>query len=249
MPSPSPSSDPAGSIVSAAQAFRVTIDAMRAQLPYGNPTQDFIKEREVLAAARRLHKELGPAGRPEPAGIANLRIWFGRLMDDWGLRQPRGKLKLRFVFVKKFNMPYGKFNCSPFALREKQEGIINLMWAALEMIERGPRAGPPVVAEAPIAAGGPPKPACPVEIGRLGEPVRIRGEVVEPLPPSCHDVVVILARIWPEGMSAEELRKASGTKDPVKAIDRIRKISPRWESTIVRPGKGGRGTGYSIARE
>jgi hypothetical protein len=110
------------------------------------------------------------------------------------------------------------------------------------------RVGPTRIPSGGEQAPEAPSPGPPVILGKPGEKPKIRGKEVPSLTVARYNVVMTLLKVWPNGLSKDELPDKSGHPDAVNVIKEVRKLSPEWESVILLPGRTQRGLGYRIAR-
>lgn len=86
-----------------------------------------------------------------------------------------------------------------------------------------------------------------VVLGRVGAKPTVFGKELDVLTPARHNVIQALLKVWPEGLSKDELPRKSGHRDAVNVIKTVKKLSDEWNAAVLTPGRSGRGLGYRIA--
>jgi hypothetical protein len=115
--------------------------------------------------------------------------------------------------------------------------------AAAEEGEAG-ESGAPAGATAKSPDG---EPICPVELGRMEDPVRINGAEYERLRYTQYRVVEALCKAWPRALSKPELERNSGSGDAVKVLKRLCEKFPHWKEVVAVAGQKGGGYMFKTA--
>lgn len=184
----------------------------------------------------------GLAGERKILSVANLRLfpingWFEQ--DDYctfcdvACMTPDGSW---FLFLKESPRSGRSIYC--------QVGPLDVA----EVLIAAGRELPPELVAIVEAAGKPPKPACPVEIGEPDVAPKVRGREVATLTRARWDVVVTLVEVWPGTLTGDQLIKESKHGSAVNLLKQVARL-PGWETAFQIPGKPGRGGGFGVARE